>query len=123
MRLLLDMGISVSLTAILRSHGHDAVHVHERGLSTLPDSDILRLAIVERRTVVTHDLDFTDLLAASGATLPSVVIFRLRNMRPEPVAARLLAVVSEHATDLDAGAVLSVTESLIRKRSLPLKPQ
>jgi predicted nuclease of predicted toxin-antitoxin system len=71
---------------------------------------------------VTHDLDFTDLLAASGAALPSVVIFRLRNMRPEPVLARLLAVVSEHATDLEAGAVLSVTESLIRKRSLPLTP-
>jgi len=122
MRLLLDMGISVGLTAILRSQGHDAVHVSERGLRTLPDSEILRLAIVELRTVVTHDLDFTDLLAASGAALPSVVIFRLRNMRPERVLARLLTVVSEHATDLEVGAVISVTESLIRKRSLPLTP-
>ncbi|HEY57982.1 MAG TPA: DUF5615 family PIN-like protein, partial [Anaerolineae bacterium] len=33
--------------------------------------------------LLTHDLDFGELVAASGARLPSVVVFRLRNMRPQ----------------------------------------
>lgn len=123
MRLLLDMGISVGLTDVLRSHGHDAVHLHERGLDTLPDPEILQLANVEKRIVITHDLDFTDLLATSAAILPSVVIFRLRNMRPERVLVRLLAVLAEHPADLGQGTIISVTESQIRKRTLPLEPR
>jgi predicted nuclease of predicted toxin-antitoxin system len=121
MRLLLDMGISVGLAGVLRSHGHDVAHLQERGLDTLADSEILKLAIAEKRIIVTHDLDFTDLLAASAAILPSVVIFRLRNMRPERVLARLLAVITDFAADLQTGAVISVTESQIRKRALPLE--
>ena len=122
MRLLLDMGISVGVADILRSHGHDVAHLQERGLDTLADPEILQLAIAEKRIIVTNDLDFTDLLAASAALLPSVVIFRLRNMRPERVLVRLLAVIKNFASDLQTGPVISVTESQIRKRALPLEP-
>jgi len=121
MRMLLDMGISVGVTQILRSHGHDVAHLQERGLDTLADREILQLAITEKRIIATHDLDFTDLLAASAAILPSVVIFRLRNMRPERVLVRLLAVINNFEADLQTGAVISVTESQIRKRALPLE--
>jgi len=121
MRLLLDMGISVGVADVLRSHGYDVAHLQERGLDTLADPEILKLAIAEKRIIVTHDLDFTDLLAASAAILPSVIIFRLRNMRPERVLVRLLAVVNNFAADLQTGAVISVTESQIRKRALPLE--
>jgi hypothetical protein len=95
--------------------------LQERGLDTLADREILQLAITEKRIIVTHDLDFTDLLAASAAILPSVVIFRLRNMRPERVLVRLLAVINNFEADLQTGAVISVTESKIRKRALPLE--
>ena len=121
MRMLLDMGISVGVADILRSHGHDVAHLQERGLDTLADREILQLAITEKRIIVTHDLDFTDLLAASAAILPSVIIFRLRNMRPERVLVRLLAVINNFEADLQTGAVISVTESQIRKRALPLE--
>ena len=121
MRLLLDMGISVGVADVLRSHGCDVAHLQERGLDTLADPEILKLAIAEKRIIVTHDLDFTDLLAASAAILPSVIIFRLRNMRPERVLVRLLAVVKNFAADLQTGAVISVTESQIRKLALPLE--
>jgi len=120
MRFLLDMGISVDVTSVLADLGHDAVHIHARGLGTLSDTEIMQLAISEGRTVIAHDLDFANLLAASAALLPSVVIFRLRDMRPERVTARLLAVITAHATDLEAGAVISVSELQIRLRHLPL---
>jgi len=78
------------------------------------------LAIRERRTVGAHDLDFANLLATSAASLPRVILFRLRNMRPERAVARLRLVITAHATDLEAGAVIAVSELSIRSRHLPL---
>lgn len=41
MRFLANMGISPVTVAFLRQAGHDAVHLHEEGLHTLPDSQVL----------------------------------------------------------------------------------
>jgi predicted nuclease of predicted toxin-antitoxin system len=123
MKFLLDMGISPEMATILRNLGHDAVHLHEEGLDTLPDPAILERARDQGYILLTHDLDFADLVAASGAQLPSVVIFRLRNMRPEHVSKSMERVLSQSWKALEEGAILSVTESLIRVRLLPLASQ
>lgn len=120
MKFLLDMGISTAVAAFLRSIGHDAEHVHELGLGTLSDAAILSRAVRGGRVVITHDLDFANLLAASSSELPSVVLFRLRNMRPERVMTRLSFVLANYASDLDKGAIISVSELQIRLRRLPL---
>lgn len=122
MRLLCDMGIAVATATALRDLGHDAVHLVDLGLSRAADREILDLARAEKRVVVAHDLDFTDLVAVSGASTPSVVIFRLRVMRPERVLARLVAVIEALATDLDAGAIVTITEALTRVLRLPVSP-
>jgi predicted nuclease of predicted toxin-antitoxin system len=77
MKFLADMGISPKAVAYLRARGFDAVHLIEQDLYRLPAHDILAKARAEGRIVLTHDLDFGDLMAAIGAQLPSVVIFRL----------------------------------------------
>jgi len=61
-------------------------------------------------------LEFGDLLAASGDDLPSVVIFRLRNMRPERVSNALDRVLAQCRDALEKGAVVSVDEVSIRTR-------
>jgi predicted nuclease of predicted toxin-antitoxin system len=66
-----------------------------------------------------HDLDFSELVAASGGEVPSVVIFRLRNMRPARVNEHLKRVLERHPEELESGAIFSVTEGRIRWRSLP----
>ncbi len=58
---------------------------------------------------------------ADGESLPSVVIFRLRNMRPENVNRYLEVILAHHQTALQRGAIISVTELRIRVRPLPLK--
>lgn len=103
----------------LRDAGHDAVHLVERGLSELGDSDILRLAREEERVLLVHDLDFSDLVAASQGKVPSVVVFRLRDMRPTRVNEHLKRVLERHQKELERGAIFSVTEGRIRWRSLP----
>ncbi len=55
--------------------------------------------------LLTHDLDFGELMAASGMKLPTVVIFRLRDMRPERVSAYLGEIVSQYEAALEQGVI------------------
>ena len=97
--------------------------MHEEGLDRLLDPSILEKARREGRVLLTSDLDFGDLLAHSGAGLPSVVIFRLTNMRPESVNAHLDVLLTRLGTDLERGAIVSVTDRRIRLRQLPISKE
>lgn len=121
MRFLVDMGISPASVRFLRDLGHDVVHIHEQGLDRASDAEILEKARYEGRIVLTHDLDFGDLLAASGAVLPSVIIFRLPIMRPETVSRYLEVLLEGYAAELARGAIVSVGERRIRLRLLPIQ--
>lgn len=120
MRFLLDMGISPKTTEHLRSLGYDAVHLRDEQLDRLPDPLIVEKALDEGRIILTHDLGFGDLLAASRARLPSVVIFRLKNMRPEHVHKYLDEVLKQYDAILQEGAIISVTEKQLRAHRLPI---
>jgi predicted nuclease of predicted toxin-antitoxin system len=114
-KFLADMGISPKTVAFLHTLGHDTIHLSDQGLERLPDPDIVEKAGQEGRIVLVHDLGFGELVAASGATLPSVITFRLRNMHPERVNDALQSILSQHGAALEQGAMLSVTEGRVRR--------
>lgn len=101
--------------------GHDAVHLSEQRLHRLPDPQIIEKARNESRIILTHDLDFGTLMAASSAHLPSIVIFRLSDMKPETVNTFLQQILLHYSEPLMQGAILSVNERQIRVRYLPIK--
>jgi predicted nuclease of predicted toxin-antitoxin system len=121
MNFLADMGISPRVVEELRQNGHEAVHLAEQGLYRMADGEILQKARQENRVLLTHDLDFGELLAASGGNLPSVIIFRLKDMRAVNVSRHLKSILNQQAEALNKGAVLSVTEQKVRIRTLPIK--
>ncbi len=84
------------------------------------DGDILKKALQENRVVLTNDLDFGELLAASGGNLPSVIVFRLKDMRPSNVGKHIFSIINQQSDALNQGAIISVTEKKIRIRSLPI---
>jgi predicted nuclease of predicted toxin-antitoxin system len=55
-----------------------AAHARERGLARAPDESIVAHARERGEVLVSHDLDFSRILAASGCSSPSVIILRLR---------------------------------------------
>jgi predicted nuclease of predicted toxin-antitoxin system len=121
-RLLADIGVSLTTVEALRSRGHDVKHLREEGLHKLPDAQILEKARRESRTVIAFDLDFGDLLAAGGQTGPSVVILRLSNQTPSSVNPRLIAALAQCEAELAGGAVVIEEETRYRLRRLPIKP-
>jgi predicted nuclease of predicted toxin-antitoxin system len=120
MKFLLDMDLSRQSAAHLRRQGHDAIQLSEQHLERLADQDVIRKAVLEGRVLVTHDLDFGEILAASGDRLPSVITFRLRNMHPTNVNRQLDSIVANHQESLAQGVLISVTEGHIRIRRLPI---
>jgi len=122
MRFLADMGISMHTVVWLRQHEYDTIHLCEEGLQRLSDEKILAKARVERRILLTMDLDFSYLVAASKGCLSSVILFRLNDERSEVVNRRLADVLANHKDDLEMGAIILVSETTIRVRHLPITP-
>lgn len=112
LKFLADMGISPLTVAWLRERGYDARHLHEEGLDRLPDEAVLEKARKEGRV----------LLALAHAEGPSVVLFRLSDMRPESVARHLAQVLDRVGEELAQGALVSVREGQLRLHPLPLRP-
>lgn len=120
MKFVADMGISPKTVRFLQDLGYQAVHLHQLGLDKLTDSEVLKKTLREESILLTHDLDFGGLLAASGTQLPSVIIFRLRSMRPEQVNVYLHNVITHHSEALDHGAIVTIAEAGVRIRQLPI---
>lgn len=121
MRFLADMGVARTTVLALRELGHEVEHILETGPHDLPDAAILARARDGRMVVVTFDLDFGDLLAAAGESLPSVVMIRLTDQRPASATPKLVAAVRRFHGELEAGALVVVENSRCRLRRLPLK--
>jgi predicted nuclease of predicted toxin-antitoxin system len=120
-RFLADMGLAQSTVAFLRARGHDAVHLRDQGLQQLEDPEIIQKARAEGRVILTHNLDFGRIVALGGARVPSVITFRLSDMRPIQVNQYLIAVLDRFTEQLEMGALVSVTDGGIRVRLLPIE--
>jgi predicted nuclease of predicted toxin-antitoxin system len=118
--LLLDANLPPSLVGRLLSMGIVATHVGERGLGSASDEVLVEHARERSEVLVTHDLDFTRILAASGQTSPSVIVLRLRMPTPSLLASAIQATVARAEADLRAGAIAMVEETVIRVRMLPV---
>lgn len=121
MKLLLNMNLPRQLGVLLGGLGHDCRHVGDLGMSSSDDEEIIRYARSTEQIILTHDLDYGDLLAFSGEQRPSVIIFRLRDVSIENLIRRFEAVwpqVHEHVTQ---GAVVTISDQAVRIRRLPIR--
>ena len=124
MRFLLDNNLSVRLTPLLQNAGHDAVHVRELGLASASDPEVLNEARDSQRILVSADTDFSTILSLEHASSPSLILWRSQvHRRAEQMAALLAANLQAIAEELDAGAVVVITDDAIRVRRLPILPR
>lgn len=120
MKLLLDMNLSPALAPELRAAGFEAEHWSALGLPRAEDVEIMAYAKAHDYVVVTHDLDFSAILAATNGDKPSVIQIRAANLAPELLIGPLVAGFRRCATELENGALLTIETDRQRLRVLPL---
>jgi predicted nuclease of predicted toxin-antitoxin system len=120
MNFLLDQGLPRSTITHLKNIGLNAQHVGLLGMATALDKEILDKARQDNFIVITLDSDFYSLLALDKASKPSVVRIRIEGLKGKDVANIIKEVVETSQAELQNGAAVSVTQSAIRVRLLPL---
>ncbi len=77
MRFLLDENAEYRIARWLRADGHDVTAVAIDYGGGLNDANVLRIAVDERRIIVTNDTDFGELVFARRLPHAGVILFRL----------------------------------------------
>jgi predicted nuclease of predicted toxin-antitoxin system len=80
----------------------------------------MRWAAEHDHVVLTNDLDFAAILAATRTRRPSVLQLRSDLLTPETMGAAVLAAVREAHDELLDGAIVSIDVARSRLRVLPL---
>ena len=113
MRWLADECVAVPLVAFLRGEGHDVLYVAESAAG-LSDSDVIALALRERRLLLTEDKDFGELIFRRERNVPGLVLMRIALDNPMQKAFRLEAAIARYGeglfgryTVIDAGRLRS----------------
>ncbi len=89
-------------------------------MSNATDASILSHARDENRTVVTLDSDFAKILAFEKSSTPSVIHLRIDRLNRSRTTALLRTILPEIISEIDGGAIVTVTKNGIRIRRLPL---
>ena len=118
--ILLDQGLPRSAASLLRDEGWDVLHTGDIGLSRSTDRQILEFARNEQRVIITLDSDFHTILALTNASTPSVIRIRLEGLRGPDLALLIKRIWSRVEPQVKKGAMVTVTESGIRIRNIPV---
>lgn len=121
MKFLVDMNLSPAWLSRLAGVGIEAIHWSNVGAATASDDEILAWVRANGCVLLTHDLDFSAILAATSESAPSVIQLRMQDLLSDRAVASVVAAVQAHNAELHSGALMSIDESGARVRILPLR--
>ena len=90
------------------------------GMAEAEDQEILAYASQNGWVIITLDADFHALLARTASAEPSVIRIRIEGLRAEGLTDLRKDVLEICKEDVRKGAMVSVTENVVRIRRLPL---
>jgi predicted nuclease of predicted toxin-antitoxin system len=122
MKLLVDMNLTPRWVLYLEAAGFEALHWSKVGRANAPDEEIMAYAAKLCLVVLTHDLDFSAILAATKRKKPSVVQVRAQNISPEAIGPQIVTALRHTGDELEMGALLTIDPDRTRIRLLPLHP-
>jgi predicted nuclease of predicted toxin-antitoxin system len=120
MKVLVDMNLSPRWVDHLAAAGIESAHWSALGPTTASDAVIMAFAAANDYVVITHDLDFSAILAVTRGDRPSVVQIRADDLGPERIGHRVIAALAQARPELERGALLAIDVHRTRLRMLPL---
>jgi predicted nuclease of predicted toxin-antitoxin system len=121
MKVLVDMNLSPEWARFLADAGFEAVHWSRVGSKSATDNELMQWAVENDYIVLTSDLDFGAILAATHGIKPSVVQVRGDLLSPRAVGSAVVRAIRQAHQELLDGALISIDAAHARLRILPLK--
>ncbi len=121
MKFLIDRNLSPRWVGWMTAAGIEAFHWSSLGAADAADAEIMAFADAHNYAILTQDLDFGIMLAKSKTSRPSVVQLRANDVSPDVIGALVIRAVTQVASDLEEGAVLTIDPKRSRLRLLPLR--
>jgi len=121
MRLLVDMNLSPRWVSVLAVAGIEAAHWSICGTANAPDEEIMTYARNNGYVVLTHDLDFGTILAATHGEKPSVMQIRAENVNPDAIGKQIVLALRQMENELEEGALITVDANRLRISVLPMQ--
>ncbi len=118
--ILLDQGLPRSAVSALCDDGWDVLHTGDIDMSRSSDAEILEYARRGKRVIITLDSDFHTLLALTNAAAPSVIRIRLEGVKGLELALLIKRIWPKIESQIRKGAMVTVTDSGIRVRKIPV---
>lgn len=115
------MNLSPQWVTLLHTHGYECVHWSTVGAGNAPDDEIMAWAARNHHVVFTEDLDFSELIALSNASEPSIIQIRSRDNLPDVMGEFVIAGLKQFENDLANGAIIVLDYPKARARILPFK--
>jgi len=120
MKFLVDMNLSPGWVELRVSAGFEAAHWSKVGPAGASDAELMSWAADHDFVVLTNDLDFGAILAATQRRRPSVIQIRSDILRPDAIGDAVLAAIQQSTSELIDGAIISIDAMRHRLRILPL---
>jgi predicted nuclease of predicted toxin-antitoxin system len=121
MKILVDMNLSPRWVGFLSSAGYEATHWSHIGPPDAHDDVVLQWAADHDHVLLTSDLDFGSILAATKERRPSVVQLRSDALTLDATGELVLAALRRSQQELSHGALVSIEPARARLRILPLR--
>jgi predicted nuclease of predicted toxin-antitoxin system len=91
------------------------------GVQDASDPEIMAYAKEQGFVVLTNDLDFGSILAATGGDAPSVVQIRTEDCRAESIGAIVIDALNLARDQLANGALVTIETARMRVTTLPIE--
>jgi predicted nuclease of predicted toxin-antitoxin system len=120
-KIIVDMNLPPRWVTVLKNEGWDAVHWSSIGNPGATDTNIMRYAKDDGYAVLTHDLDFGAILAATGWETPSVIQVRTQDVFPQAIGHLVIAAIKQFSDEIKKGVLISIDKNRSRARILPIE--
>ena len=120
MRIKLDENLPATLRTDLEALGHDVDTVPDEGFGGREDPDVWRAAQSASRTLITQDLDFSDVRAFPPGTHHGLILVRLREPGRAALRARVAHAFQTENVEAWTGALVVISDRKVRVRVAPV---
>ncbi len=112
MKFLADENVSRTLVVKLRLEGFDVKDIKEKQLYGISDEDVLKIAVKEKRIIITHDKDFLDFFNKS-VLHSGIILLRFSNQAPQNIAQRVIPLLCSKVSRKFRKAIVIVSDTRV----------